>query len=64
LLSCSKAATLIENWHVPFRGEDTMGDKSPKSKQRQQKQKSAVKQQNAADAKAKQSSNVVVKDKK
>ena len=41
-----------------------MGDKSPKSKQRQQKQKTAVKQQNAADAKAKQVSNSVVKDKK
>ena len=41
-----------------------MGDKSPKSKQRQQKQKSAVKQQNAADAKAKQTPQSVVKDKK
>ena len=42
-----------------------MGDKSPKSKQRQQKQKSAVKQQNAVDAKAKQSAqSVATKDKK
>jgi hypothetical protein len=38
-----------------------MGDKSPKTKQRQQKQKTAVKQQNAADAKAKQASHSAVK---
>jgi hypothetical protein len=38
-----------------------MGDKSPKTKQRQQKQKSAVKQQSAADAKAKQVSQNSVK---
>jgi hypothetical protein len=31
-----------------------MGDKSPKSKQREQKQKSAVKQQNASNARTKQ----------
>lgn len=31
-----------------------MGDKSPKSQKRQQKQKAAVKQQGAADARAKQ----------
>jgi hypothetical protein len=36
-----------------------MGDKSPKSKQRQQKQKAAVKQQNAADARAKQTPTAV-----
>lgn len=41
-----------------------MGDKSPKSKQRQQKQKTVVKQQNAADAKAKQASHAVHKDKR
>lgn len=41
-----------------------MGDKSPKSKQRQQKQKTALKQQNAADAKAKQTPSAVTKDKK
>mgnify|MGYP003407480546 FL=1 len=41
-----------------------MGDKSPKTKQRQQKQKTALKQQNAADAKAKQATSAVVKDKK
>jgi hypothetical protein len=42
-----------------------MGDKSPKSKQRQQKQKTAVKTQGAADAKAKQTSHTVgAKDKK
>jgi hypothetical protein len=32
----------------------TMGDKSPKSKQRDQKQKDAAKQTNAANAKTKQ----------
>jgi hypothetical protein len=36
-----------------------MGDKSPKTKQRQQKQKQAVKQQSAADARAKQTPNTV-----
>ncbi|HEY2735096.1 MAG TPA: hypothetical protein VGI70_13965 [Polyangiales bacterium] len=42
-----------------------MGDKSPKSKQRQQKQKSAVKQQHAADAKTKQTPQAIAgKDKK
>ena len=47
------------------RTEATMGDKSPKNKQRDQKQKDAVKQQRAADAKTKQTSNAVsVKDKK
>jgi len=33
-----------------------VGDKSPKSKQREQKQKSAVKQENATSAKNKQAS--------
>ncbi|HEX2678433.1 MAG TPA: hypothetical protein VHM19_17395 [Polyangiales bacterium] len=33
-----------------------MGDKSPKSRQREQKQKDAVKQQNATNAKNKQAS--------
>jgi hypothetical protein len=33
-----------------------MGDKSPKSKQREQKQKTAVKQQSASNAKLKQES--------
>jgi hypothetical protein len=45
-----------------------MGDKSPKSKQRDQKQKSAVKQANVASAKTKQDTQsqpaVVVKGKK
>lgn len=41
-----------------------MGDKSPKSKQRQQKQKAVVKQQSAADAKAKQTPSTVAKDRK
>ena len=41
-----------------------MGDKSPKSKQRQQAQKTALKQQNAAHAKAKQVAQGPVKDKK
>lgn len=42
-----------------------MGDKSPKSKQRQQKQKAVVKQQGAADAKAKQTpTTVAAKDRK
>jgi hypothetical protein len=34
-----------------------MGDKSPKSKQREQKQKSAVKQQEASSARSKQDMN-------
>lgn len=45
-----------------------MGDKSPKSKQRENKQKSAVKQANVASAKTKQSSQaaapIAVKGKK
>jgi hypothetical protein len=42
-----------------------MGDKSPKNKQREQKQKSAVKQQNAVNAKAKQTPQTIVgKEKK
>jgi hypothetical protein len=45
-----------------------MGDKSPKSKQREQKQKGVVKQANIASAKTKQSSQaatpVAVKGKK
>jgi hypothetical protein len=42
-----------------------MGDKSPKTKQRQQKQKAVVKQRNAADARAKQTpSTVSAKDRK
>lgn len=60
----SKAAMLIETGTCQS-VEAMMGDKSPKSKQRQQKQKSAVKQQNAADAKAKQTTQSVVgKEKK
>jgi hypothetical protein len=40
--------------HQRRRTEATVGDKSPKSKQREQKQKSAVKQESAASAKTKQ----------
>jgi hypothetical protein len=39
---------------IRHRTEVTMGDKSPKSKQRNQKQKDAEKNQTAAKAKAKQ----------
>jgi hypothetical protein len=55
------------SWHLPFQLEATMGDKSPKSKQRDQKQKDAVKQQSVASAKTKQSAQaqpVVAKGKK
>jgi hypothetical protein len=41
-----------------------MGDKSPKSKQRQQKQRDVSKQQHVAGAKAKQAPPAPVKDKK
>jgi hypothetical protein len=69
--SCARLAVRRANcdagfsWHT-HSTEAIMGDKSPKSKQREQKQKSAVKQQDAANAKAKQTSQAVVvgKDKK
>jgi predicted secreted protein len=41
---------------IPEREEDVMGDKSPKSKQRDQKQKDATKAKGAANLKAKQDS--------
>ena len=41
-----------------------MGDKSPKTKERQQKQKAANKEQHTAAAKAKQAGYAAVKDKK
>jgi hypothetical protein len=44
--------------------ENTMGDKSPKSQKRQQKQKQAVKQQGAADARAKQTPATVTAEKR
>jgi hypothetical protein len=48
------AAMLFQSWQLPFTGELLMGDKSPKSKQREQKQKQAAKQVVAGHAKAKQ----------
>jgi hypothetical protein len=64
LLYDNVAAMLIETG-ICHRTEADMGDKSPKSKQRQQKQKSAVKQQHAADAKTKQTPQAIAgKDKK
>jgi hypothetical protein len=44
--------------------EVTMGDKSPKTKERQQRQKAASKEQHAAAAKAKQTAQGSVKEKK
>jgi len=44
--------------------EVTVGDKSPKSKERQQKQKAVSKEQHTAAAKAKQVAQGPVKDKK
>lgn len=53
------------NWRQalpPALGEDgVMGDKSLKSKQRDQKQKDAAKEEGAAVAKAKQEANVQMK---
>jgi hypothetical protein len=49
---------------VGHRTEANMGDKSPKSKQRDQKQKEAHKRQNLAKAKAKQGQQASPKDKK
>ena len=64
-LPCSDAAAMVISIGTCQRPEATMGDKSPKNKQRDQKQKDNVKQQQAAAAKTKQSSNAVgVKDKK
>lgn len=46
---------MLEGDGICHRSEVTMGDKSPKSKQRNKKQKTASKEESAVKAKAKQS---------
>jgi len=54
--SLTPSAASRKRFHGVGRTEGTMGDKSPKAKQRDQKQKDAARAEGAAQAKSKQDS--------